>query len=97
MYMIRVNLPNRPEGDPTIIPGLGEFPNGGAYVVRDDVLSAYLAGGNTPLEELNWPDGIESVELTPEFMQTVFEAAKKTKADEAKKTSKKAPVQEGGN
>lgn len=33
MAKLTVNLPNRPEGDPIQIPGLGVFPNGAVYAV----------------------------------------------------------------
>jgi len=83
--MLKVNLPNRPEGDAVVITGLGEFPNGTVSVVRDDVLQAYLAAGYTPIEEANWPLGVEAVQVDQEGLQAIFQAmTKKDKAEKAK-------------
>jgi hypothetical protein len=107
--MIKVDLPNRPEGDLIVITGLGEFPNGEVSLVRMDVLAAYASSQHyVGLDEANWPDGVDVLTLDKEDLQLVYEAmVKKSKSDEAKaeaaaapkasESKTAAPKKEGGN
>jgi hypothetical protein len=86
--MIKVDLPNRPEGDAVVVPGLGEFPNGEVSLVREDVLAAYAAANPVHVTEVMWPQGVDVIQLDQDDLQALFSAlnaeAKKAESDKAK-------------